>query len=197
MNSQKIISRQDLLSLEKYSAERSQFRERIMAHKSQRRLSIGPNATLYFEDMLTIKYQVQEMLRIEKIFEPEEIQQELDSYNPLIPDGTNLKATFMLEYPDVEERQIALRKLIGIERKIWLDVSGHNKIYSIANEDISRESSEKTSAVHFLRFELTPEEISKFTSSDKVRFGINHPEYEYSLTMSDTMVKALTEDFYL
>ena len=145
----KKLTRSDLLSLETYSAERADFRNRVLAHKANRRVAIGPHATLYFEDALTMQYQVQEMLRIERIFEGDQIQEELDAYNPLIPDGTNLKATFMLEYPEVEERRQALARLLGVEKAVWLQVNGNERIRPIANEDLERETSDKTSAVHF------------------------------------------------
>ena len=156
----KKLTRSELLSLETYSAERADFRNRVLAHKANRRVEIGPHATLYFEDALTMQYQVQEMLRIERIFEADQIQEELDAYNPLIPDGTNLKATFMLEYPEVEERREALARLLGVEKAVWLQVNGNERIRPIANEDLERETSDKTSAVHFLRFELSSEDIA-------------------------------------
>ena len=158
----KKLTRSDLLSLETYSAERADFRNRVLAHKANRRVEIGPHATLYFEDALTMQYQVQEMLRIERIFEADQIQEELDAYNPLMPDGTNLKATFMLEYPEVEERRQALARLLGVEKAVWLQVNGNERIRPIANEDLERETSDKTSAVHFLRFELSLEDIAGF-----------------------------------
>ena len=154
------LTREDLYSLEKYAAVRTEFRAKVMAHKANRRLAIGPHATLYFEDSLTMQYQVQEMLRLERIFEPEGIQQELDVYNPLIPDGSNWKATFMVEYEDVEERRAALARLIGIEKTVWVQAEGCGKVYAICNEDLDRETEDKTSAVHFLRFELTPEMVA-------------------------------------
>lgn len=148
------LSRDDLYSLEKYAAIRPEFRARVMEHKKHRRVAIGPHAVLYFEDALTMQYQVQEMLRLERIFEPEGIQEELDVYNPLIPDGSNWKATFMVEYEDEGERRAALARLIGIEKRVWVQAEGCGKVYPIANEDLERETEDKTSAVHFLRFEL-------------------------------------------
>ena len=171
----KKLTRSDLLSLETYSAERADFRNRVLAHKANRRVAIGPHATLYFEDALTMQYQVQEMLRIERIFEGDQIQEELDAYNPLIPDGTNLKATFMLEYPEVEERRQALARLPG-RKAVWLRVNETNAS-AIANEDLERETSDKTSAVHFLRFELSSADIAGFKGDDSVSFGIDHGAY--------------------
>jgi hypothetical protein len=171
------LTRKDLFSLEKYASVRQEFRAKVMDHKANRRLSIGPHATLYFEDSLTMQYQVQEMLRLERIFEQEGIQQELDVYNPLIPDGGNWKATFMVEYEDVEERRAALARLIGIEKTVWVSVEGFGKVFAICNEDLERETEDKTSAVHFLRFELTPEMIAAIKRGATVRAGIDHPNY--------------------
>lgn len=168
------LSTTDLLSLEQYSRERSAYRQQVMAHKKPRQIAIGPNARLYFEDETTIRYQIQEMLRIEKIFEPEGIQEELDTYNPLIPDGSNLKATFMLEYEDVEERQKMLAKLIGVERKVWIRVGEYAPIYPICDEDLSRDTEDKTSSVHFMRFEFTPEQIRALHKGDAMIIGVDH-----------------------
>ena len=148
------LTKNDLLSLEEYSGRRQEFKAKVIAHKRPRQLSLTKNARLYFEDEMTIRYQIQEMLRIEKVFEAEGIQDELDAYNPLIPDGKNLKATFMLEYEDAELRKAELAKLIGVEDKVWLQVEGFDKVYAIADEDLDRENDEKTSSVHFVRFEL-------------------------------------------
>ncbi|MCG8123645.1 MAG: DUF3501 family protein, partial [Candidatus Thiodiazotropha taylori] len=165
------LSHEDLYSLEEYSRIRQEFRNRVIDHKKSRRLPIGPHAALYFEDELTMQYQIQEMLRIERIFEHDGIQDELDVYNPLIPDGTNWKATFMMEYDDVEERKQALAKLIGIENAIWLAVEGHEKIRPIANEDLERTTEDKTSAVHFIRFELTDGMIESLKNGAKLSAG--------------------------
>src|SRR5690606_29919937 len=146
--------REDLFSLEEYAAQRQALRSKVMAHKQQRRVPIGPNATRYFEDRLTMQYQVQEMLRAERIFEAEGIEEELAVYNPLIPDGTNWKATFMIEYTDVEERKAALARMVGIEDRVWVRVDGFDPVWAIADEDLERETQDKTSSVHFLRFEL-------------------------------------------
>ena len=190
----KKLTRDDLLTLEQYAAERESFRARVTAHKFSRRVPIGPNITLYFEDALTMQYQVQEMLRIERIFAPEQIQQELDAYNPLIPDGSNLKATCMIEYPDAEERKVALTRLIGIERALWLQVGELGRVTPIANEDLERETLEKTSSVHFLRFELTLEMITALKAGTNLRFGIDHAAYRYEAALSDAVCAALVQD---
>jgi hypothetical protein len=175
------LSRDDLFSLEKYAEVRPEFRARVMAHKKNRQLPIGPNATLYFEDALTMQYQIQEMLRIERIFEASGIQQELDAYNPLIPDGSNWKATFMMEYPDEQERREQLAKLIGIERHVWAQVADFARITPIADEDLDREDDEKTASVHFLRFELTAEMAEAVKNGAAISMGIDHPNYTYSV----------------
>jgi hypothetical protein len=157
--------------------QRPAFRDRVMAHKKNRQLALGEHARLYFEDALTIKYQIQEMLRIEKVFEAVGIQEELEAYNPLIPDGHNWKATFMLEYEDPAERALRLGELIGIEDKVWLQVEGCDRIYPIADEDLDRDTADKTSSVHFLRFELSPAMISAVHTGDSIQAGIDHPNY--------------------
>ncbi len=171
------LSHDDLYTLEDYARIRPEFRAKVIEHKKQRRLAIGPHAALYFEDELTMQYQIQEMLRIEKIFEPDGIQDELDVYNPLIPDGMNWKATFMMEYDDVEERKVALSQLVGIETNIWMQVEGFDKIRPIANEDLERSTEEKTSSVHFLRFELSEEMITALKGGSRLTAGIDHPNY--------------------
>jgi hypothetical protein len=176
------ISHSDLMPLEQYARARNEFRARVMAHKKDRQVQIGRNATLYFEDRLTMQYQIQEMLRAERIFEEEGIQDELDAYNPLIPDGTNWKATFMIEFPDVVERQQALAKLIGVEDKVWVQVADFSKVYAIADEDLERETAEKTSSVHFLRFELTSDMIKAVKKGAAVSMGIDHPAYTHSIS---------------
>lgn len=189
------LSREDLYSLEEYSQIRPDFRARVMEHKKSRRLQIGENATLYFEDELTMKYQIQEMLRIEKIFESEGINEELDAYNPLIPDGTNWKATFMMEYTDVAERKVALAQLIGIEDKTWVCVEGFDKVYAIADEDLERDSEEKTSSVHFMRFELTGEMIAAAKGGAVLSAGIDHPNYNQSVDpIPDNIRASLVND---
>ena len=151
------LSRDDLFSLEQYAEARPAFREKVLEHKKNRRLDLGTNAALYFEDRLTMQYQVQEMLRIERIFEADGINEELEAYNPLIPDGTNWKATFMVEFPDIAERKAMLTQLVGIEDRVYVHVADFERVYAIADEDLERADDEKTSAVHFLRFELPPE----------------------------------------
>jgi hypothetical protein len=175
------ITHSDLMPLEQYAKARNEFRARVMAHKKDRQVRIGSNATLYFEDRLTMHYQIQEMLRAERIFEAEGIEDELNAYNPLIPDGSNWKATFMIEFPDVAERQRALAGMIGIEDKVWVQVAGFGKVYAIADEDLERETAEKTSSVHFLRFELTPDMIQAVKKGAAVSMGIDHPAYSYSV----------------
>ncbi len=183
------LSHEDLYGLEEYARIRPEFRAKVMQHKTNRRVPIGNHATLYFEDALTMQYQVQEMLRIERIFEPEGIQEELDVYNPLIPDGNNWKATFMVEYEDETERKQALSRLIGIERSLWVQVDGFDKVYPIANEDLDRETEDKTSSVHFVRFELSPEMVTAAKSGSSVRMGIEHDAYNHYVEDIPTEVK--------
>ena len=175
------LMREDLMSLEQYAEKRNDFRAQVMEHKKSRQVAIGPNATLYFEDRMVMQYQVQEMLRIERIFEKEAIQEELDAYNPLIPDGSNWKATFMLEYPDIEQRKVELARLLGIEKKVWVRVGELDKVYPIANEDLERETEEKTSSVHFLRFELSPEMVAAAKTGAPISMGIDHDAYSYAV----------------
>ena len=168
------LSRDDLFSLEQYAEARPAFREKVLEHKKNRRLDLGTNAALYFEDRLTMQYQVQEMLRIERIFEAEGINEELEAYNPLIPDGTNWKATFMVEFPDIAERKAMLSQLVGIENRVYVHVADFERVYAIADEDLERADEEKTSAVHFLRFELPPEQIAALKSGASLIAGIDH-----------------------
>ncbi len=172
-----MIKRESLLSLEAYARERAAFRARVLEHKKGRSLRLGEHVTLAFEDELTVRYQVQEMLRIERIFEADEIQHELDSYNPLVPDGGNWKATMLIEYPDAEERRAMLAKLKGIERRVWVRVEGFEPVYAIADEDLERENDEKTSAVHFLRFELGAAMRGRLREGARLAIGVDHPEY--------------------
>lgn len=171
------LSRSDLWSLEEYAERRTEFRRKVLAHKRNRQVALGAHARLYFEDRLTIQYQVQEMLRIERVFEAKGIQEELDAYNPLIPDGRNWKATFMLEYDDPEQRKLELGRLTGIEDRVWLCVGAGERIYAIADEDMERERGQKTSAVHFLRFELPPEAIDLVKGGAILTGGIDLPAY--------------------
>jgi Protein of unknown function (DUF3501) len=172
------ITRDSLMSLEQYHVARPAYRTQVIEHKKQRTLHLGHNMTLLFEDEMTIRYQIQEMLRIEKVFEEEGIQDELGAYNPLIPDGRNWKATMLIEYTDVAERQKMLAKLHGVEKKVFVQVEGHDPVHPFADEDLDRESDEKTSAVHFLRFELTDEMVAALKSGAALSAGVNHPEYQ-------------------
>ncbi|MDE0789511.1 MAG: DUF3501 family protein [Woeseiaceae bacterium] len=171
------LTREDLLSLEQYVEQRSAFRDTVMAHKKDRRLDLGTNATLYFEDRLTMQYQVQEMLRIEKIFEANGINEELEAYNPLIPDGSNWKATFMIEFPEAEERQEMLGQLVGIENRVYVQVADFDRLFAIADEDLDRSDDHKTSAVHFMRFEFPPEQSAALKSGASLIAGIDHENY--------------------
>lgn len=191
------LTREDLYSLEKYSEIRNEFRAKVMAHKKHRQVQIGEYARLYFEDQLIMHYQVQEMLRAEKIFDAAGINEELEAYNPLIPDGTNLKVTFMLQYGDPEERKVALGKLIGIERKTWVQVVGFDKVYPITNEDlIERETEEKTSSIHFMRFEFSAEMIAAAKEGADLNMGIEHEHYSHTVTPIDTAIRdSLVSDF--
>ena len=188
------LERSDLMSLEQYSQQRSEFRRKLIAHKKHRRVGIGPFLFLYFEDRLTIQYQIQEMLRIEKIFETAGIEEELETYNPLIPDGQNLKATAMLAYQDVEERKRQLTLLRGIENLIWIQVDGFDPVYAISNEDLERSNAEKTSAVHFMRFELEPDMIAALRSGAALKMGSSHESYRYSTDIEQPILEALLAD---
>ena len=171
------LTREKLYPLEKYAEMRNDFRARVIVHKKNRQVQIGAHASLYFEDFLTMQYQVQEMLRAEKIFEAAGIDEELAAYNPLIPDGSNWKATFMLEYDDENKRRIALAKMKGIEDKVWVRIAGFDQVWAIADEDMERDNAEKTSAVHFLRFELTPDMVKAAKAGAAIAMGIAHPAY--------------------
>lgn len=175
------LTRKDLMSLEQYSTTRKEFRARVLDHKRNRSLAVGPNATWSFEDQLTMQYQVQEMLRVERIFEAEAIQEELDSYNPLIPDGSNWKATFLLEFPDADERRVRLTQLKGVEDRCWVQVAGHERVWAIADEDLERENEEKTSSVHFLRFELSPQMCAQVKAGAALAAGIDHENYRHDV----------------
>jgi hypothetical protein len=188
------LTRDDLFSLEQYAEKRAQFRAEVMAHKKNRQVPIGAHATLYFEDRLTMQYQIQEMLRVERIFEADGIQEELDAYNPLIPQGSNWKATFMVEFDDVDERRDALARLVGIEDKVWVQVGEHDRVFAIADEDLERTTEDKTSSVHFVRFELTPAMCAAVKSGAVVRMGIDHPEYGYQTEVAPAVRDSLAND---
>jgi hypothetical protein len=188
------LTREDLYSLEEYANIRPEFRAKVMAHKKHRRVPIGPNAALYFEDALTMQYQVQEMLRIERIFEAEGINEELEVYNPLIPDGMNWKATFMIEFGDVEERKDALAKMIGIDKKLWVQVEGYDKVHPIANEDLERETEDKTSSVHFMRFELTADMVKAVLNGASISAGTDHEAYLHSTVLDQATRDSLAND---
>lgn len=182
MNAMQKLTRDDLYSLEQYSDIRDEFRNQVLAHKRNRRVELGTNAALYFEDRLTMQYQVQEMLRIERIFEAAGINDELEAYNPLIPDGSNWKATFMVEFPDVEERRAMLNRLIGIEDKVYVQVEKFDRVFAIADEDLERSDKQKTSAVHFMRFELSAEEVDALKSGASLAAGIDHENYRVEIS---------------
>jgi hypothetical protein len=176
------LSRSDLMSLEQYSLERPRVRSEVIAHKQLRNVQVGPNMTWCFEDRTTIRYQVLEMLRAERIFESAGIQDELDAYNPLIPDGSDWRATLLLEFPDAEQRRLALEKLIGVEDRCWVRVSEMDRVFAIADEDLDRENDEKTSAVHFLRFELTSSMVEAMKSGATLSLGVDHDHYRHSVS---------------
>lgn len=189
------LTRTDLWGLEDYAEKRPAFRAEVIAHKKLRQIELGPHATLYFEDRLTIRYQVQEMLRVERIFERAAIEEELEAYNPLIPDGTNWKATFMLEYPEVEERREALARLGGIEHRVWVQAEGAARTFTIANEDLDRTNeADKTAAVHFLRFELDAASIDLLKKGAKLMMGIDHPGLPYQIEVPEASRACLVAD---
>jgi Protein of unknown function (DUF3501) len=188
------IDRASLMSLETYARERRQFRAKVMAHKKDRSVALGEHVTLLFEDELTIRYQVQEMLRVERIFEEQGIQDELDAYNPLVPDGRNLKATLMVEYPDADERRRKLEELIGIEDKVWVQAKGHERVWAIADEDLDRENEEKTSSVHFLRFDLSEDMAKALKNGASLTMGIDHPRYAATVEAPPAVRDSLVKD---
>lgn len=189
------ITRDSLLSLEAYARQRNDFRKRVIAHKKNRSVQIGRNITLIFEDELTVRYQIQEMLRIERTFEEAGIADELDAYSPLVPDGSNWKATMMIEYPDPEERQQRLARLIGIEDQVWVQVAGQPKVFAVADEDLDRENDVKTSSVHFLRFELSDPMKQALREGGDISVGVDHSEYSASVSPLPTDIRAsLCED---
>ncbi len=188
------IDRASLMTLETYARERPQFRAEVIAHKKHRTVHLGEHVTLVFEDELTIRYQVQEMLRIERIFEEEGIQEELAAYNPLVPDGRNLKATMMIEYPDPDERARRLAELIGIEDRVWIQVDQHDQVWAVADEDLERENEQKTSAVHFLRFELDEAMVQALKKGAGLAIGVDHPRYAAAVEAPPAVREALAKD---
>ena len=188
------IARDSLLSLEAYAKQRSEFRARVIAHKTRRCVRVGEYLTLVFEDELTVRYQIQEMLRIERIFEEEGIAGELEAYNPLVPDGTNWKVTMMLEYPDPEERRRRLAELKGVEDRVWVRVDGFDPVFAVADEDLDRENEEKTSSVHFLRFELLPSMRSALKAGAELSLGVDHPRYQASVAVAPKVRDSLACD---
>ena len=189
------LTTDDLLSLERYHKERPRMRAEVLEHKRNRQAPIGQHVTLYFEDRVTMRYQVQEMLRAERIFESEAIAEELEAYNPLIPDGTNLKATMMLEYPDVAQRRVALEQLKGVEDRVYLEVGTLGRVFAHADEDLDRSDDTKTSAVHFLRFELEPAMRTALKSGSPLKLGVDHEHYRQELKGSAELTKSLAADF--
>jgi hypothetical protein len=183
------LSRKDLYSLEEYTEMRDAFRKKIIAHKENRRLELGDNILLLFEDKLIMQYQVQEMLKAEKIFDAAGIEEELNAYNPLIPDGANWKATMMIQYTDVDERQKMLAQLIGIEDLVWMQVASHEKVYAIADEDLERDTEEKTSAVHFLRFELDGDMIASLKTNAEISAGVEHKNYQKTISPIENNIR--------
>jgi len=191
------LTRNDLWSLEEYAGRREEFRKQVLAYKKLRQVALGPHATLYFEDQLTMQYQIQEMLRVERIFEAAEIEEELSAYNPLIPDGSNWKATFMIEYGDIEGRKQALATMGGIEDTVWVQVGNGTKAYAIANEDMERTRDSKAAAVHFMRFELSAEDLQSVRDGAEVHMGLDHPSIANNVTLSTEARQALCADLAL
>ena len=190
-----ILKREDLFSLEEYAEQRSNIRKNVMGVKKNREVNLGEHIRLLFENHQTVQYQIQEMLRIEKIFESTGIQEELDVYNPLIPDGSNLKATMMIEYTDVDERTKALSNLIGIEKSIYFQIGNHQNVYAICNEDLERETDEKTSSVHFMRFQFDKAMIADFCKGANVTIGVSHPNYDCEIILEKRVQDELNQDF--
>jgi hypothetical protein len=188
------LSIHDLYTLEQYHNVRGEFRQRVLEHKKRRQVPLGPIATLYFEDRLTVQYQIQEMLRIERIFEKQAIEEELESYNPLIPDGANLKATFMIEVPDAEERRRVLERLAGIEHRVYVRIDDLEPVFAVADEDLERSNEEKTAAVHFVRFELGAALSIPLQNGADLSFGIDHSQYRHEITLTQTQRHALLPD---
>lgn len=187
----------DLMTLEAYAKARPEMRQRVIAHKKDRTVALGEHITLLFEDDVTVRYQVQEMLRVERIFEEDGIRDELDAYNPLIPDGSNWKATLLIEYPDVEERRVMLARLKGVEDRVWVQVEAHERVSAIADEDLERENDEKTSSVHFLRFELTPLMKTALAGGARLAMGVDHADYSVGIEIPPESRTALLRDLAL
>ena len=196
MSQQTQITRDDLMSLEQYAEKRPEFRQQVLTHKKHRQVLLGPNATLYFEDRLTLLYQIQEMLRIEKIFEADGINEELEAYNPMVPSGRNFKATFMIEYTDSEVRAVQLEKMVGIEDLVWMQVAEFDKVWAIADEDLERSTDTKTSAVHFMRFEIADEMVDALKNGADWKIGVQHPVYTYDLTIEGATRDSLLNDLH-
>jgi len=189
------ITRNSLLTLEAYARIRKEKRSEVMAHKKPRKIPLGDHITLFFEDDVTIRYQIQEMLHIERIFQEDEIAHELETYLPLVPDGTNWKATMMIEYPDPVERAERLAQMVGIEDRVWIQIGEHSPVYAIADEDLERENSEKTSSVHFLRFELAPDMIKDLKENGRLAMGVDHPAYQATVaSISEESRASLSND---
>tara|TARA_B100002052_G_C15581620_1_gene462512 strand:+ start:77 stop:658 length:582 start_codon:yes stop_codon:yes gene_type:complete len=189
------LERKDLWSLEEYAEERDAFRAEVLAHKKNRRVMLGTHVMLVFEDQLTIRYQIQEMLRIEKTFEAKGIQEELDAYNPLIPDGDNWKCSMLIQYPDAEERRTKLAELIDIENRVWGRIGDHEKVFAIADEDLDRANADKTSAVHFLRFQFIEKDILALRAGKTITFGIDHELYPFAdVEVNEDVRNALSLD---
>jgi hypothetical protein len=189
------ITAESLMSLEQYAKARKEFRQRVLVHKKDRTVQLGEHITLVFEDELTMRYQIQEMLRVERIFEEAGIRDELDSYNPLVPDGSNWKATMLIEYPDIEERRLALGKLIGVEDRVWVKVEGLPRVYAIADEDLDRENDDKTSAVHFLRLELSAPMKQALQGGAALSMGVDHPNYSATMDKAgEATARSLLKD---
>jgi hypothetical protein len=188
------ITREDLMSLEQYAEKRGEFRQRVLVHKKYRQVMLGPNSTLYFEDRLTLLYQIQEMLRIEKVFEADGINEELEAYNPMVPTGRNFKATYMIEYTDAEVRAAQLEKMVGIEDLVWMQVGNFDKIWAIADEDLDRSTETKTSAVHFMRFEVSDDMAEALKNSSSWTIGVLHPAYTYELAIDGEIRDSLLND---
>lgn len=190
-----MLTRSDLWSLEEYAAKRPEFRANVISHKKDRQVLIGDHLLLIFEDKLTIQYQIQEMLRIERVFEAQGIQDELDAYNPLIPDGDNFKCSLLIQYGDVEERKRRLSELVGVEDTIWLQFGDTGKIFAIADEDMDRDDADKTSAVHFLRYQLNPDQIAAAKRGTVLTIGVDHPHYEVqNAQIADNVRQSLVAD---